>query len=1316
MGRDIGVHWPEILHKMDAQTPELKTQMLPECYIPWRVSWEPGWQKAAYEKIISDPHNMIFGQVVHGGEVANLIKHFSINPSAVIGYSLGESAGYFAMGVWPERGEMLERMKKTALFSTELAGPCNAARKIWNVAPDEDVNWCAAVMNRSAISVRRVIDRYPTARLLIINTPDECVIGGRRHDIAAVVKALACDAIYLDGVVTVHCDALTPVADDYRQLHVFPTRQPEGIRFYSCAFGRAYNLTSAKAATSILNQALHGFDFDATIKQAYRDGVRIFLEMGPYSSCTRMIKRILQNKPHLAISACVRGENDFTTINKVLGDLIAERVGVDLGKLYGHESYAPEMIAAAAEISSTRIKLLIGGNRLPSSLLPEDLREQETEGGKRRTEDRRQRIDDRVQTYFGDTRKPEFSHRQTSADSHYSELIETANQIARNSADAHRKFLDFSDELTRTYAETFNLYTRLLQRKIGESFMSPVTETPGSDISSSPIHSPKPATPHSRPRKDLSEPVGEQLPTAAIRLPSSKPVFSREACLEFARGSIAKVLGPEFSPVDAYKARVRLPDEPLMLVDRILSVEGIKGSLGPGRIVTEHDVQPGSWYLDGGRAPVCISVEAGQADLFLCAYLGIDLVVQGKRTYRLLDASVKFHRDLPLPGETIRYEIEIDKFIRQGDTYLFLFHFSGFIGDMPLITMTDGCAGFFTEEEVKNSGGIILTEDDVRPAPGKKPSSWKDLVPLNQESYDDISIQALRDGNLAGCFGNIFKDITLAGSLRLPGGRMKLIDRILTIEPDGGRFGMGQIRAEADIRPDDWFLTCHFVDDMVMPGTLMYECCAHTLRIFLQRLGWVTEKSGVYYEPVANVKSTLKCRGPVTPDTKKVIYEIDIKEIGYKPEPFAIADAHMYADGHRIVYFQDMSIQMSGITRAEIKSLWEMKAIQPVSKSAGSRIALMFDRRHMLEFAGGSPSKAFGDPYKPFDAQRFIARLPQPPYLFIDRVLTAQPEPWLLTPDGWIEAEVDVDPDAWYFRSNRTPAAPISILLEIALQPCGWLAAYMGSALRSRNDLRFRNLGGSAKLYEEVLTDTGTLTTKVRLTNVSEAADMIIEHFDFKVYRRNRKVYAGNTYFGFFTRDALAQQEGIRGAAEETYTPGAEETQTRYSHEFVDHAPLHPEDPASDAAAALAMPAKAIRMIDRIETYIPDGGPTGLGFIRGTKTVDPREWFFKAHFYQDPVCPGSLGIESFIQLLKYAACERWPHLANSHRFGLWKGTHHSWIYRGQILPENDLITVEAVITKIQDNPIPGIMADGFLKVDGLYIYKMQKFGIQLMPV
>jgi PfaB family protein len=1277
MGRDIGVHWPEILHSMDGRTLQLKAQLLPEYYVPWRASWESGWQKSAYEKIISDPLIMIFGQVVHGSVIADMMAHFSIKPSAAIGYSLGESAGYFAMGVWPDRGVMLQRMRKTDLFSTELSGPCNAARKAWSVAPDEDVDWCVAVVNRAEYLVREIAGRYPTTRLLIINTPTECVIGGRRQDVRAAIKELQCEAIYLDGVVTVHCDALKPVLDDYRELHVFPTRQPDDIRFYSCSLGRSIKLTNNKAADSILAQALHGFDFTATVDQAYQDGVRVFLEMGPYSSCTRMIDSILQNKPHLALSACVRGEDDYTTIVKVLAALIAERVQVDLGMLYSHKSYPPTMIEPTDKLSPKRIKVKVGGEIISPKLPYLEDRRQRAECIEQRTDDggRKDRASI-IEHPAANIGQPEAANQIPTANTHFSELIETAEKIAKTTADTHQKYLEFSKEITQAYGETFALQTDLLEQAVSRG--------------------------------------QESIPHSAFQLPHSRPAYSRQDCLEFATGSVASVLGPEFAEVDSYRARVRLPDEPLMLVDRILLVEGEKRSLGPGRIITEHDVLPDAWYLDGGHAPVCISVEAGQADLFLCAYLGIDLAVKGKRTYRLLDAAVKFHREMPLPGETIRYEIEISKFIRQGDTYLFLFSFKGYIGATPLITMTDGCAGFFTEEEVKNSGGIILTGDDTKPVAGKKPSDWKPLVGLSRESYDDSAVDNLRAGNVAGCFGNDFAGINLPDSLRLPGGRMKLIDRILNLDPAGGRYGLGLIQAEADIHADDWFLTCHFVDDMVMPGTLMYECCAHTLRVFMQRMGWMTDIPDVFYEPLINVQSILKCRGPVTPDTRHVVYEVEIKEFGYGPQPYVIADAHMYADGERIVRFENMSMQMNGIHREEIEKFWKRKKSKIARGDFPAKGPAVFERSHILEIAIGSPSKAFGERYKPFDRDRFIARLPGPPFMFIDRITHVEPQPWVVKPDGWIEAEHDISPEAWYFRAEGAPAAPLSIILEIALQPCGWLAAYMGSALKSKKDLRFRNLGGQASLLRELSPDLKTVSVKTRLTKAAEAGDMIIEHFDFEVCHQDQKLYVGNTNFGFFTLETLAVQEGIRDADKQLFKPTRAALEHSISHEISNIPPLSPLDPERVPPRGLNLPAKAIRMIDRIETFIPDGGPNNLGYIRGTKRVDPHEWFFDAHFYQDPVLPGSLGIESFIQLLKDMARQRWPHLVNSHRFGLLTGKPHNWTYRGQILPNNRLITVEAVVTEVTEHPHPTITADGFLQVDGLFIYKMQNFGIHLI--
>jgi len=872
--------------------------------------------------------------------------------------------------------------------------------------------------------------------------------------------------------------------------------------------------------------------------------------------------------------------------------------------------------------------------------------------------------------------QPESTVTEQSLESFSKNMLQAINQNIEATTRAHNEYLALSEQITKDYAEAFTLQSRLLE--------SLAASRAG----------------------EKEQPAMPDMPAQA-----GPPIaYDRDMCLEFAIGSVEKMLGPEYAMVDTYKARVRLPDEPLMLVDRILEVEGERLSLGSGRVVTEHDVRPDAWYLDGRRAPVCISVEAGQADLFLSGYLGIDHAVKGTRNYRLLDAQVAFHRGLPQPGDTVRYDIHIDKFIRQQGTYMFFFNFKGYIGDELLITMTDGCAGFFTPEEVKNSGGIILTEEEQQPAAGRLPADWTPPVPMAVASYSDDQIDALRRGDLAACFGEHFAGKNLSPSLYLPTGRMHLIDRVLELDPQGGRYGIGRVVAQADIYPDDWFLTCHFMDDMVMPGTLMYECCAHTLRVFLLRMGWISDRSDICWEPVQGIGSVLKCRGPVTPDTRQVNYAVEVKEIGYGPEPYVLADAHMHADGEYIVMFRDMSMKLSGVTRAEIAATWDSAADEQVDEAA------LYDRSKILAFAEGKPSEAFGEPYLVFDNDRKIARLPRPPYFFMDRVIKTEPPPWQLEPGGWIEAQYDLPADEWFFRADRSGRLPYCILLEIALQPCGWLAAYMGSALRSDQDLKFRNLGGNAVLYRNLPPADKCLTMRARLTKASEAGDMIIEHFDFQVLAGTEMIYAGTTYFGFFSKQALANQVGIRGSEALTYSPAIILDTPEPVFSFPSTRPKTPEDPKADPDMDLALPASALCMLDQISVFEPSGGRQGLGFARGTKTVNPNEWFFRAHFYQDPVIPGSLGLESFLQLLKFIALQKWPHLSEGNRFEMVTGDAHEWSYRGQVIPTNKLVTVEAELTRVDNEPAPALYADGFLMVDGIYIYQMKHFGLKLVPI
>lgn len=1380
MGMELSSRWPEIFRRQDAENLYLRDQFQPERF----------WNGTPIENVHEDHLAVIFGQVATGCAVSDLVQSFGIAPKAVIGYSLGESAGLFASRTWPERDLMLSRMRASTLFTHELAGECRAARRAWGESAGKEISWSIGVVDASAREVRRALKKTSRVYLLIVNTPDECVIGGDAKWVKHLVAMLDCRFFPLQGVTTVHCEVAREVANAYRDLHVFDTRVNPEVTFYSGAAGTAYQVNRRSAADSILAQAIDGIDYPKVIEAAYAEGVRYFLEMGPGGSCSRMIGRILAGRPHVARSACLPGVEPVSAVLRLLAQLIAERVPVNLEPLFAAApaqlaesgrptesaaslkfttggapfmptvpaqtvaTVAPELakvsqlVQGAMDVSVERLNTTQVGtanSTVAAHPVTQVSRTVHTQVNTLKTYDTNAASYDATSsavvaadtvstpfetqpmhapqtqtppTTFGSASAPVQTAEQPTA---FSEIPAVTPLMAEFAAaqearlKAHEAYLRVAENIAQSMAEALKLQVALQAELVsagllldqaavfgeaaGRGGLAAQSTKPVSQVATTATTSViSPATTLASPA-----PIRQTVPAAAGI--GSKPAFDREMCFEFARGSVGRMLGAAFAEADNFPTRVRLPDEPLMLVDRIMTLEGEPKSMASGRVVTEHDVHPGAWYLDGGRIPTCIAVEAGQADLFLSGYLGIDFITRGYAVYRLLDAVVTFHRELPGPGETINYDIRIERFFRQGETYLFRFHFEATVNGEPLLSMRNGCAGFFSEEELAAGKGIVRGALDLRPRSGKLPADWIELVPMETAAYSAGQLDLLRRGDLAGCFGPAFAGLDMREPLTIPGGAMKLVHRVVELAPKGGRYQLGFIKAEADIHPDDWFITCHFVDDRVMPGTLMYECCMHTLRILLLRMGWVAETEGATWQPVPGVASQLCCRGQVLETTNVVRYEVTVRELGYRPEPYAIVDALMYADGRPIVEITNMSVRLTGTNRDTLVALWKGQAGQPVTREASppaaaragqyDRKPAIYTKEQILAYSNGKPSEGFGDRYRIFDAGRKIARLPGPPFQFMDRVTALRGEPWQMVAGAMAEAQYDVPTDAWYFEVERQPRMPFAVLLEAALQPCGWLAAYVGSALNSPTDISFRNLGGNAVQHRVVTPDCGTLTATATLTKVATSGGMIIQEFDFSVADRHGVLYEGDTMFGFFAKEALANQVGIRDAA--PYLPSAEEIGRGVS------LPYPAERPFPDTM---------LRMIDTIELFLADGGPAGLGYLRGIKQVDPDEWFFKAHFYEDPVTPGSLGLESFLQLVKFAAVQRWGWQEGDSLAVVALERRHRWLYRGQVVPTNKQATVVAWITAV-DEQQRILTAAGFLSVDGRPIYQMNDFTVQL---
>ena len=413
----------------------------------------------------------------------------------------------------------------------------------------------------------------------------------------------------------------------------------------------------------------------------------------------------------------------------------------------------------------------------------------------------------------------------------------------------------------------------------------------------------------------LRRKMAEQIPDggnneAAYEQPTG-PAFTRSQLETLAAGKISSVFGEIFKPQDAYPVQVRMPEPPLLLCDRVTGLAGEPLSMGRGRIWTETDIRSDAWHLHDGRMPAGIFMEAGQADLLLASWLGVDMLNKGERAYRLLGCQLVFHGSLPEAGETLRFEITGDGFASHSGVRLFLFHYQCRVGEEVRISMTNGQAGFFTREELDNSQGLVWSAQTARYTPESEARIDPPAAGCDAKSFPKKNIEQYLKGNLRACFGSEFGGGSRGG--RLPvylTGKFLLFDEIVSFDTCGGPKGRGYLSASMKIDPGLWFFNGHFKNDPCMPGTLMAEAFLQIMAFYIAACGYTRGKEGWHFEPVPDEKYTFSCRGQVSPDSKLILYEIFVDEIISGPMPAIFAHVLGTVDGLKAMGCERLGLRL----------------------------------------------------------------------------------------------------------------------------------------------------------------------------------------------------------------------------------------------------------------------------------------------------------------------------------------------------------------------------------------------------------------------
>jgi len=162
-----------------------------------------------------------------------------------------------------------------------------------------------------------------------------------------------------------------------------------------------------------------------------------------------------------------------------------------------------------------------------------------------------------------------------------------------------------------------------------------------------------------------------------------------------------------------------------------------------------------------------------------------------------------------------------------------------------------------------------------------------------QNSYTYEDLLACGRGELFG-----------AGNAQLPLPPMLMFDRISHISDEGGAHGRGQVVAELPVADNpncDWFFSCHFQGDPVMPGCLGLDALWQLTGFYL---GWL----GLEGQGRASSVGEVKFNKEVTPETKHLEYVIDIKRVVTRRLKLAEAEGCLKADGEMIYTAQDLRV------------------------------------------------------------------------------------------------------------------------------------------------------------------------------------------------------------------------------------------------------------------------------------------------------------------------------------------------------------------------------------------------------------------------
>lgn len=360
-------------------------------------------------------------------------------------------------------------------------------------------------------------------------------------------------------------------------------------------------------------------------------------------------------------------------------------------------------------------------------------------------------------------------------------------------------------------------------------------------------------------------------------------------------------------------------------------------------------------------------------------------------------------------------------------------------------------------------------------------------------------------------------------------------------------------------------------------------------------------------------------------------------------------------------------------------------------------------------FGTGRISDCLGPAFAVYD-QRRIPRIPNGDLKMMSRIISIDAQAHRFSQPAEIVAEYDVPVDAWYLPDPAVDEIPCALFMEIALQPCGFLSAYLDTyALIPNGEFYFRNLDGAIQFQTAMPLAGQTIVTRARMISSVVSSGTVIQKFSFSLSCKDQLLLEGESVFGYFPGNTMANQMGLDGGKQ--VAPWLRPS-TETSNSWVNLPALQT---AAPDRPRYCLPAGRLNLLAR--AYLEkQGGRYGKGYVYASRLNNPQDWYYPYHFYQDPVMPGSLGVEAMLQAMQIFALttEVGAGLPAPRFVTPISRAPISWRYRGQVTQQNNLFELEVHISDQQaDSQGITLLGEASVWIDGLRIYDARNAAIRI---